>query len=70
MEDSEDYSQEEIVDTGISAIALYDYQAAADDEISFDPDDTITHIEKASISQFLPLTLQINGFVLYFLSFI
>lgn len=46
VEDSEDYSQEEIVDTGISAIALYDYQAAADDEISFDPDDTITHIEK------------------------
>ncbi|XP_050303020.1 src substrate cortactin isoform X2 [Anthonomus grandis grandis] len=35
----------EIVDTGITAIALYDYQAAADDEISFDPDDLITHIE-------------------------
>lgn len=48
VEDAEDYSQEEIVDTGISAIALYDYQAAADDEISFDPDDFITHIEKAS----------------------
>ncbi|XP_055618854.1 src substrate cortactin isoform X2 [Toxorhynchites rutilus septentrionalis] len=30
---------------GIEAIALYDYQAAADDEISFDPDDRITHIE-------------------------
>ncbi|XP_058118441.1 src substrate cortactin isoform X1 [Anopheles ziemanni] len=30
---------------GIQAIALYDYQAAADDEISFDPDDKITHIE-------------------------
>lgn len=30
---------------GIQAIALYDYQAAADDEISFDPDDRITHIE-------------------------
>lgn len=40
------YAQEEIVDTGISATALYDYQAAADDEISFDPDDTITHIEQ------------------------
>ncbi|CAH1968015.1 unnamed protein product [Acanthoscelides obtectus] len=41
-----EYSQEEIVDTGITAIALYDYQAAADDEISFDPDDIITHIDK------------------------
>ncbi|EDW16039.1 hematopoietic lineage cell-specific protein [Drosophila mojavensis] len=33
-------------DTGIHAIALYDYQAADDDEISFDPDDVVTHIEK------------------------
>nr|CAI5819252.1 unnamed protein product [Callosobruchus analis] len=41
-----EYSQEEIVDTGITAVALYDYQAAADDEISFDPDDLITHIDK------------------------
>lgn len=32
-------------DPGIVAYALYDYQAAADDEISFDPGDTITHIE-------------------------
>lgn len=30
---------------GIVAYALYDYQAAADDEISFDPNDEITHIE-------------------------
>lgn len=30
---------------GIVAFALYDYQAAADDEISFDPGDQITHIE-------------------------
>lgn len=35
-----------IEDTGVRAIALYDYQAAADDEISFDPDDIITHIEQ------------------------
>ncbi|XKL64625.1 hypothetical protein PGB90_004711 [Kerria lacca] len=35
----------ELVDTGYKAIALYDYQASADDEISFDPDDVITHIE-------------------------
>ncbi|XP_055378063.1 src substrate cortactin [Condylostylus longicornis] len=34
-----------IEDTGIKAIALYDYQAAADDEITFDPDDVVTHIE-------------------------
>ncbi|XP_044261781.1 src substrate cortactin [Tribolium madens] len=47
-EEQEDvyYTTDEIVDTGISAVALYDYQAAADDEISFDPDDIITHIEK------------------------
>ncbi|XP_072321047.1 src substrate cortactin isoform X4 [Eucyclogobius newberryi] len=32
-------------DVGISAVALYDYQAAGDDEISFDPDDIITNIE-------------------------
>ncbi|XP_062562906.1 src substrate cortactin isoform X2 [Armigeres subalbatus] len=32
-------------DPGVQAVALYDYQAAADDEISFDPDDRITHIE-------------------------
>lgn len=30
---------------GFSAVALYDYQAAAEDEISFDPDDVITNIE-------------------------
>ena len=27
------------------AIALYDYQAGDDDEISFDPDDVITELE-------------------------
>ncbi|XP_047372605.1 src substrate cortactin isoform X3 [Sciurus carolinensis] len=32
-------------DLGITATALYDYQAAGDDEISFDPDDLITNIE-------------------------
>lgn len=35
-----------IEDTGIRAIALYDYESAAEDEISFDPDDLITHIEQ------------------------
>uniref|UniRef100_A0A8C5MQB0 Drebrin like n=1 Tax=Leptobrachium leishanense TaxID=445787 RepID=A0A8C5MQB0_9ANUR len=32
-------------DRGLCARALYDYQAADDTEISFDPDDLITHIE-------------------------
>ncbi|XP_053884256.1 hematopoietic lineage cell-specific protein [Malaclemys terrapin pileata] len=32
-------------DAGLSAVALYDYQGEGDDEISFDPNDTITHIE-------------------------
>nr|XP_040139909.1 src substrate cortactin isoform X5 [Ictidomys tridecemlineatus] len=32
-------------DLGLTATALYDYQAAGDDEISFDPDDIITNIE-------------------------
>ncbi|CAL8352520.1 unnamed protein product [Merluccius merluccius] len=32
-------------DVGLTAVALYDYQAAGDDEISFDPDDIITNIE-------------------------
>ncbi|XP_054917250.1 drebrin-like protein B isoform X3 [Dermacentor andersoni] len=33
-------------DPGLKARALYDYQAADDTEISFDPDDVITHIEQ------------------------
>jgi len=32
-------------DLGLTAVALYDYQAADVDEITFDPDDVITHIE-------------------------
>lgn len=39
---------EYIEDTGLKAIALYDYEATADDEISFDPNDIITHIEQVS----------------------
>lgn len=39
----ETYDEEE--ESTYSAIALYDYQAAADDEISFDPDEIITNIE-------------------------
>lgn len=37
---------EYIEDTKVRAIALYDYQAQAEDEISFDPNDIITHIEQ------------------------
>lgn len=37
---------EYIEDTGLKALALYDYEATADDEISFDPNDIITHIEQ------------------------
>ena len=43
---------------GISAIALYDYQAMAEDEISFDPNDIITNIEM--VNKHLP-------FIVYFL---
>lgn len=42
---------EYIEDTKIQAVALYDYQASAEDEISFDPNDIITHIEKVSGTQ-------------------
>ncbi|KFU91640.1 Hematopoietic lineage cell-specific protein [Chaetura pelagica] len=34
-----------VENNGTCAVALYDYQGEGDDEISFDPDDTITHIE-------------------------
>ena len=37
---------------GISAIALYDYQANAEDEISFDPNDIITNIEMVRIEYY------------------
>lgn len=37
---------EYIEDTKVQAMALYDYQASAEDEISFDPNDVITHIEQ------------------------
>merc|ERR1712059_133120 len=53
MEDEEDIydnMEPELQDNskkgaGISAIALYDYQAMAEDEISFDPNDLISNIE-------------------------
>ncbi|XP_060780055.1 src substrate cortactin-like isoform X1 [Neoarius graeffei] len=42
-EDTQSYDYGE--DLGVTAVALYDYQATGDDEISFDPDDIITNIE-------------------------
>ena len=42
------YFDENFENNGVTAIALYDYQAAADDEISFDPSDIITNIEMVS----------------------
>lgn len=43
---NEEYDLSEYIeDTKIKAVALYDYQASAEDEISFDPNDIITHIE-------------------------
>lgn len=33
-------------ENGVTAVALYDYQAADEDEISFDPNDIITNIEQ------------------------
>uniref|UniRef100_A0A667ZNR8 Cortactin n=1 Tax=Myripristis murdjan TaxID=586833 RepID=A0A667ZNR8_9TELE len=43
LADGQQYEYSE--DLGVTAVALYDYQAAGDDEISFDPDDIITNIE-------------------------
>ncbi|XP_014839282.1 PREDICTED: drebrin-like protein isoform X8 [Poecilia mexicana] len=47
VDESNNYEMtvEETSDRGICARALYDYQAADDTEISFDPDDVITGIE-------------------------
>lgn len=49
LKHDDDEAEEQFVlspeNPGVTAIALYDYQAAADDEISFDPDDLITHID-------------------------
>ncbi|KAI3372411.1 hypothetical protein L3Q82_022900 [Scortum barcoo] len=44
-ENNYEVTAEETPDRGICARALYDYQAADDTEISFDPDDIITGIE-------------------------
>lgn len=57
---------EYIEDTGLKAIALYDYEATAEDEISFDPNDIISHIEQVSVTlsagELNPLILSILSF--------
>ena len=40
-------------DEGICAVALWDYQAEEEDEISFDPGETITQIEMIDEVQYL-----------------
>ena len=37
---------QQFVQEGIVATAMYDFQASGDDEISFDPGDTIINIDK------------------------
>ena len=44
-------------------MALYDYQAAADDEISFDPNDVITNIEMVRKDyQLILISILLRGF--------
>ena len=45
---SQEVEVEPARDGSITAVALYDYQAMAEDEISFDPNDIITNIEMVS----------------------
>jgi hypothetical protein len=59
-----DPAAEEAEEETAMATALYDYQAAAEDEISFDPDDLITHIEMVSALPIL-LNLHVYNFVLF-----
>lgn len=40
-------------ESGLTAVALYDYQAYAEDELSFDPGNVITNIEQAIIQTFI-----------------
>ena len=42
-------AQSEENGSGYVAVALYDYQASAEDELSFDPDDIITNIEMVTL---------------------
>lgn len=55
--------------TGLVAVALYDYQAAAEDELSFDPDEVIINIEMVIITCFLYFKLKRNFFNKFFCFF-
>ena len=62
-----DFFQKKAGGGGISAIALYDYQAMAEDEISFDPNDVITNIEM--VGCFSPMQCQVlSSFILVSIS--
>lgn len=52
-------------DPGITATAMYDYQAAADDEISFDPNDLISHIEMIDNGWWRGLHQKTNNYGLF-----
>ncbi len=73
-EEATDYMQEnsnletvaEETGTGLVAVALYDYQAAAEDELSFDPDDVIVNIEMVIFSlssSYVPCCFPIINFL-------
>lgn len=52
--------------TNLVAIALYDYQAGADDELSFDPDDIITNIEMVKFSDSIYFNIKFSEFKILF----
>lgn len=62
---NEDYDLSEYIeDTKVQAIALYDYQASAEDEISFDPNDIITHIEMVNcLKKLIPVSMSFFVFL-------
>ena len=57
-------------DGSITAVALYDYQAMAEDEISFDPNDIITNIEMVGSFTSYGGLHNIRGFTCSFLNVI
>lgn len=66
VEAKEEVAEEnaELEDTGLVAVALYDYQSAAEDEISFDPEDVITHVEMVKGIDAV-LGVNINGLICF-----
>lgn len=59
-------TEEEDSDHLLKAVALYDYQAADETEISFDPGDLITHVDCIDPGKIFPRTLYFLYFVTYF----